>query len=125
MPRGRRPAGEHALSDAERQARYRARRQAEQASPLIRYRRPADRRARPQRWRDAVAELLALQAEYTAWHDALPESLRDSAEALQAIVDLDLDVLADIEPPRGFGRDKYATKWSNLLRHFWQNFRRH
>jgi hypothetical protein len=48
-----------------------------------------------------------LQAEYAAWCDALPNSLRDSAtaEALQAIVDLDLDVLADIEPPRGFGRD--------------------
>ena len=107
MPRGRLPAGDRALSDAERQARYRARRQAEQASPLIRYRRPADRRARPQRWRDAVTELLALQAEYAAWRDALPDSLRDSAtaEALQAILELDLDVLADIEPPRGFGRD--------------------
>ena len=107
MPRGRRPTGDHALSDAERQARYRARRQAEQASPLIRYRRPADRRNRPQRWHDAVAELLTLQAEYAAWCDALPDSLRDSAtaDALQAIVELDLDVLADIEPPRGFGRD--------------------
>ena len=33
--------------------------------------------------------------------------LRDTAtaEALQAIVDLDLDTLADIEPPRGYGRD--------------------
>ena len=107
MPRGRQPAGDHALSDAERQARYRARRQAAQAAPLIRYRRPADRRARPQRWHYAVAELLVLQADYAAWRDALPESLRDSAtaEALQAIVDLDLDALADIEPPRGFGRD--------------------
>ena len=35
-----------------------------------------DRRTRPQRWRDAVAELLALQAEYAAWRDALPDSLR-------------------------------------------------
>ena len=107
MPRGRLPAGDHALSDAERQARYRARRQAEQTPSRVRYRRPADRRARPQRWHDAVAELLALQAEYAAWCDALPNSLRDSAtaEALQAILELDLDVLADIEPPRGFGRD--------------------
>ena len=107
MPRGRQPESDRALSDAERQTRYRARRQAEQAPPLVRYRRPADRRARPQRWRDAVTELLALQAEYAAWRDALPDSLRDSAtaEALQAIVELDLDVLADIEPPRGFGRD--------------------
>ena len=107
MPRGRQPDGDRALSDAERQARYRARRQAEQAPPQIRYRRPADRRARPQRWRDAVTELLVLQAEYAAWRDALPDSLRDgaTAEALQAIVEFDLDVLADIEPPRGFGRD--------------------
>jgi hypothetical protein len=107
MPRGCQPEGDHALSDAERQARYRARRQAEQTPSRVRYRRPADRRARPQRWHDAVAELLALQAEYAAWCDALPNSLRDSAtaEALQAILELDLDVLADIEPPRGFGRD--------------------
>ena len=107
MPRGRQPEGDHALSDAERQARYRARRQAEQTPSRVRYRRPADRRARPQRWHDAVAELLALQAEYAAWCDALPNSLRDSptAEALQAIIELDLDVLAEIEPPRGFGRD--------------------
>ena len=107
MPRGRQPEGDHALSDAERQARYRARRQAEQTPSRVRNRRPADRRARPQRWHDAVAELLALQAEYAAWCDALPNSLRDSAtaEALQAILELDLDVLAGIEPPRGFGRD--------------------
>jgi hypothetical protein len=77
------------------------------APPLVRYRRPIDRRTRPQRWRDAVAELLALQAEYATWCDALPENLRDNAtaEALQAIVDLDLDVLNDVELPRGYGRD--------------------
>lgn len=107
MPRGRQPEGDHALSNAERQARYRASRQDQRLPPLVRYRRPTDRRARPQRWRDAVAELLALQAEYAAWCNALPDSLRDSAtaEALQAIADLDLDLLADIEPPRGYGRD--------------------
>ena len=61
----------------------------------------------PQRWHDAVAELLALQAEYAAWYDVLPDNLRDTATgaALQAIVDLDLDELASIVPPRGFGRD--------------------
>jgi hypothetical protein len=84
-----------------------ARRQAEQPLPLGRYRRPADRRSRPQRWHDAVAELPALQAKYAVWHDALPEGLRDSvtAEALQAIVELDLDALAAIMPPRGYGCD--------------------
>jgi hypothetical protein len=78
-----------------------------------RTRRPADQRiksvgrSRPQRWRDAVVELLALQAEYAQWLAALPDSLSDSptAEALEAIVDLDLTELADIDPPRGYGRD--------------------
>jgi len=53
------------------------------------------------------ATLVALQAEYAAWLDALPEALRDGAtgEALQTIVDLDLDDLVSIEPPRGYGRD--------------------
>ncbi len=48
-----------------------------------------------------------LQADYAAWADNLPDGLRDTAtaEALQAIVDLDLDNLATIEPPRGYGRD--------------------
>ncbi len=107
MPRSRQPQGEHALSNAERQARHRARQQAEASAPTIRYRHPADRRSRPQRWNDAVAELLALQAKYARWANALPEALRDTAtaEALQAIVDLDLAELADVEPPRGYGRD--------------------
>jgi hypothetical protein len=107
MPRGRQPQGEHALSNAERQARYRAKLAAEQPSPLIRYRRPKDRRSRAQRWCDAVNELLVLQAEYGAWHDALPETLADSAtaEALRTISELDLEPLADIVPPRGYGRD--------------------
>ncbi len=101
------PEAEHPLSNAERQARYRARREAHKAVPVVRYRRPADRRTRSQRWLDTVAGLLALQAEYAAWYDALPDSLRDTptAAALQAIVDLDLDELAAIVPPRGYGRD--------------------
>ena len=107
MPRGRQPDGQQPLSSAERQARYRARRLAEKSPPLLRYRRPADRRSRSRRWSDAVAELLTLQAEYAAWSDTLPDSLRDSAtaEGLQAIIDIDLDDLAAIVPPRGYGRD--------------------
>ena len=95
MPRGRQPEGETTLSNAERQARYRARHKDDHPTPVVRvrYRRPADRRSRPQRWDDAVAELLTLQAEYTAWYDALPDGLRDTAtaEALRAIAELDLD----------------------------------
>ena len=73
----------------------------------MRFRRPADRRSRPQRFRDAVAELVTLQEEYAEWLDTIPEQLRGSltAEALRAIADLDLSELESIEPPRGFGRD--------------------
>jgi hypothetical protein len=104
MP-GRKPLGDHALSGAERQARYRERHAG--GEPRVRYRRPADRRPRAQRWHDAVDALVDLQAEYAAWLDTMPDSLREgaTAQALQAIVDLDLGELAAIEPPRGYGRD--------------------
>ena len=110
MTRGRKPQGDRALTGAERQALYRARHAGTVPGldpGMVRYRRPADRRSRPQRWHDAVAELVALQAEYQAWFEALPEATRDGAtgDALQAILDLDLDEIAAIEPPRGFGRD--------------------
>lgn len=107
MSRGRKPRGRRALTNAERQARYRARRAVAQPPLIPRPDRAALRRTRLQRWRAAVAELIALQAEYAGWFDALPQPLRDGAtgEALQAIVDLDLDELIAIEPPRGYGRD--------------------
>lgn len=107
VPRGRQPEGARAFGGAERQARYRARHQPEQAAPAVRWRRPSDRRTRSQRWHDAVAELIALQTEYVAWLDALPDALQgtSTADALQAIAGLDLDDLAAIEPPRGYGRD--------------------
>jgi hypothetical protein len=103
MPR--RPLGDRPLTNAERQARHRAARAA--IRPILRHRQAVDRRSRAQRWRDAVAVLIALQAEYCAWFDALPENLQESAtgDALQAIIDLDLDEVVAIEPPRGFGRD--------------------
>jgi hypothetical protein len=73
----------------------------------IRIRRPTDRHSRIQRWNGTIAELVKLQAEYAAWLEALPDNQQESAtaEALQAIVDLDLSELQAIEPPRGFGRD--------------------
>jgi hypothetical protein len=71
MPR--RPLGDKPLTNAECQARHRAARAA--ARPVIHYRRAADRRSRAQRWRDAVTVLVALQAEYRAWLEALPDSL--------------------------------------------------
>ena len=103
MPR--KPIGERPMTDAERQARSRAAR--ESGTPAVRIRRPLDHRSRAQRWRDAVSELTTLQGQYAAWLEALPENLEDSAtaEALQAICNLDLTDLQAIVPPRGFGRD--------------------
>jgi hypothetical protein len=97
--------GERAMTDAERQARYRAARAS--GAAVIRTRRPGDHRSRARRWDDAVAELTRLQAEYDAWLQNLPENLQDTAtgEALRAISELDLSELKAIVPPRGFGRD--------------------
>jgi hypothetical protein len=74
-------------------------------TPSIRARRPI--RSRAERWRDGVAELVAVQRECENWLQALPNTLQEgaTAEALQAICDLDLSELEAIEPPRGFGRD--------------------
>ena len=107
MPRGRQPTGEHTLSNAERQARHRARVRDQAPKSVIRYRRPVDRRSRAQRWCDAVTELMTLQAEYVAWLDSLPDTFRatPTGEALQGIADLDLDAMGEIDPPRGYGRD--------------------
>ena len=103
MPR--KPIGEKPMTDAERQARYRAARTA--GTAIIRTRRPADHRSRAQHWHDAVAELAELQAHYANWLEALPDALRDGAtgKALQEICDLDLTDLQAIQPPKGFGRD--------------------
>ena len=100
-----RAIGERAMTDAERQARYRAARTS--GAPLIRTRRAADHRSRVRCWNDAVAELTKLQAEYDAWLQNLPENLQDTAtaEALRAISELDLSELQAVVPPRGFGRD--------------------
>jgi hypothetical protein len=97
--------GETAMTNAERQARYRAARAT--GRPAVRTRRPADRRGLRQRWNDAAAELANLQARYTAWLESLPDNTQDSAtaEAVRAITEYDLSELLAIEPPRGFGRD--------------------
>ena len=107
MPRDCEPEGGAPLSNAERQAHYRARHKQPQPAVIVRPRRPVDRRRRVQRWHDGVAGLIEIQATCAAWLEAMPASLLGTAtaEALQAIVDLDLEALAAIEPPRGYGRD--------------------
>jgi hypothetical protein len=106
MPRGRQPEGDAALSNAERQARHRARQKTAQP-PAVNKRPKANRRSRLQRWDDAGAVMLTVQAECAAWFDTLPESLRDGATgiALQEIIDLDLEAIVATRPPRGYGRD--------------------
>ena len=102
MPR--KSIGETAMTDAERQARYRAARTA--GVPVVRTRRPTDHRGRARRWTDHVTGLVEAQVEFAAWLESLPDNLQDSAtaEALRAICDLDLSELQATVPPRGFGR---------------------
>jgi Transposase, Mutator family len=96
----------YAAATAERQARWHTRRRVAPPPLAIKPSRPA-RRSRSKRWNDALAELTAVQAECAAWFDALPKSLRDSATAtaLQDMIELDLDAIAAVQPPLGYGRD--------------------
>ncbi len=76
---------------------------------VIRYRRPKDRRSRPEQWADAINTLTDCLDRYQAWRDNLPDSLADSAlaERLDAMLEwrdlVEQLSLADL--PRGFGRD--------------------
>jgi len=93
------------MTPAERQARHRAK--LRQPRPF----RPSSSTIRtlprPRRWAAAVAALIDLQDDYRSWRDNLPANLEGSrlAEKLDAIVELDLDELLAIDPPRGYGRD--------------------
>jgi hypothetical protein len=107
--------GVRARSPAERAAAYRERRKAEieaagkAPAVRIRYRKPADKRSRPQRWADAVQTLADLLDNYQSWRDALPASLADGAIAdrLDELLTLRdaVDQLAAADLPKGFGRD--------------------
>jgi hypothetical protein len=115
MP-GPRPQGDRALTPAERMRRLREKRKAEATDKppdkppvVIRYRRPKDRRSRPDQWGDAIKALMDCLDRYQQWRENLPDSLADSAlaERLDAMLEwrdiVDQLSLADL--PRGFGRD--------------------
>jgi len=101
MPLGRKPTGERALTGAERQARYRA---ARAGQPDIRYPRRTRprakdpertyRRSRPQRWRDAIAELLTVQADCAAWLDKLPEATQRLGNWRAALAEIEPTMMA-------------------------------
>src|SRR3954467_4206202 len=99
MKPGPKPSSGKTMTHAERQARYRAK-QAERA-PTLRYRTPADRRSRVQRWLDAVSELQELQGDYQGWLDVLPKSRGDGPRgaALGGFCALDLSERKSIGPP--------------------------
>ena len=109
------PRGDRAATPAERAAAYRARRKATAtdvpAKPpvVIRFRRPVDRRRRPQQWADAVQTLADLLDQFEEWRNKLPSSLENSAtaEALDAVLELrgHVEDLQAVELPKGFGRD--------------------
>jgi hypothetical protein len=96
---------------ADRQRAYRSRLAARLAgattNPLPR---PTRHPSRPARLATVVASLRALQEEYQTWLDSIPESLADGdlagklQETIEQLGDV-TDQLADIELPRGFGRD--------------------
>ncbi len=111
MP-GPRPQGDRALTSAERMRRLREKREAEPTNKppvVIRYRRPKDRRSRPDQWTDAINTLTDCLDRYQEWRDNLPASLAGSAlcERLDAVLERrDLvDQLSVADLPRGFGRD--------------------
>jgi hypothetical protein len=105
---GRKPRGEIAMTGAERQARYRQRLAGISAqSPPLTPTSPRRQHGRRQRWDMAIAMLRTVQAEYAEWLDAMPEQLHDTptAQALRDVVDLDLDEIASVYLPKGYGRD--------------------
>jgi hypothetical protein len=108
MTTGRKPLDEIAMTGAERQARYRQRLAATQIQPQPPTpASPPGRRGRQQRWDAAIATLRTVQAECAEWLEAMPEQLHDTptGQALQAVVELDLDEIASVYLPKGYGRD--------------------
>jgi hypothetical protein len=114
MP-GPKPRGDRTATPAERSAAYRARRKVTAAAAptkppvVVRYRRPADRRSRPERWADAVQTLADMLDQFQEWRDNLPSGLEDgaTAEALDVVLELrgHVEDLQAVELPKGFGRD--------------------
>lgn len=100
-------------NDTERQRAWRERLKAQAAGRMVASPLPAKAKrppSRPKRLTALLADLEILQGEYEEWLEVLPESLaespvadrlRETIEQFQAAAEL----LADIDPPLGFGRD--------------------
>jgi len=109
--------GRHKIfaSHAERQQAYRLRQLAASekppdpipTAPPPKKQRPP---SRPARLRVVVAEVENLLQEYQEWYDAIPESLKESEQAVRLAETIEqlesiATQLADVNPPRGFGKD--------------------
>lgn len=75
----------------------------------MRYRRPADRRSKAQRWADAADTMLSILDNYQDWRDNMPASVSNSTTAQRldevlALRDL-VEQLQAADLPKGFGRD--------------------
>lgn len=96
-------------SAAERQKAYRDRaviRQPPAAGPKQAKRGPS----RPARLQALITTVLALKAEYEGWHARMPDFREGSDEETRVAETIDLleqaaDLLSEIDPPRGYGRD--------------------
>ena len=104
MPR--QPLGDRPMTDAERQARYRAARTA--GAPVVRMRRPADHRSRARRWKDAVAghPNPAFQFHHQPFNYFAPyaEGTAARAEHLNDIEDFDAALSAGALPAVSFAK---------------------
>lgn len=97
-------------TNADRQASYRLR-VASQTARLPPAPNTTPRPAsRPKRLAQVQKTVQELQHEYEVWLESLPESLQDTDQATRLAETIDqleevVSLLADIQPPRGFGRD--------------------
>lgn len=97
-------------SPAERQKAFRERQKTQSPAVTIKPSKKPRLLSRPKRLEALQAEAEALLDDYTGWKESLPENLQEGAsaekldttiETLEEIVAL----LAELDPPRGFGRD--------------------
>jgi len=98
-------------TSADRQKAYRAR-QAERSTAAAPPppKKPGRPPSRPARLAALTDSLRSLHAEYESWLEGMPESLAagDQAERLQETIEqleTAADLLDEIQPPRGYGRD--------------------
>jgi hypothetical protein len=95
---------------AERQRAHRARLRDSLNSPVLPPIRQPRKRSRPARLAAVEDEIRCLLDEYQDWLDRLPDSLQESGQAQNLADTIEslssaADLLAELTPPRGFGKD--------------------